>query len=135
MCHDMGDDHDTDAGVAHPFDHGEAAPRLLDAERGEGLVEEDELAAPVDETVELDGGLIKFFCIPHESAQMKGHVVLASATTSTETPQMGVFLRAYWIGLLGIAGTMLLVAISYFVIKGSSRHYRDHREHIRRGLT
>ncbi|TLZ53248.1 MAG: hypothetical protein E6K18_00755 [Methanobacteriota archaeon] len=86
-----------------------------------------------NETVELDGGLIKFFCIPHESSGMKGHVVLASATTSTETPQMGVFLRAYWIGLLGIAGTMLLVAISYFVIKGSSRHYRDHREHIRRG--
>src|SRR5258708_3846548 len=54
MRHDMGDDHDTDASVAHPFDHGEAPTRLLDAERGEGLVEEDELAAPVDETIELD---------------------------------------------------------------------------------
>ena len=37
-----------------PLDHLEAAPGLLDAERGEGLVEEDELAAPVDEAVELD---------------------------------------------------------------------------------
>jgi len=39
----------------------------------------------------------------------------------------------YGIGLLGFAGTLLLVGISYFVIKGSSRHYRDHHEHIRRG--
>ncbi len=35
-------------------DHVEAAPGLLDAERGEGLVERHQLAAPVDEAVELD---------------------------------------------------------------------------------
>ena len=39
---------------AHAVDGLEAAAGLLDAERGEGLVEDDELAAPVDEAVELD---------------------------------------------------------------------------------
>ena len=39
---------------AHALDHLEAAARLLDAERRERLVEQDELAAPVDEAVELD---------------------------------------------------------------------------------
>jgi hypothetical protein len=36
-------------------DHVEAAARLVDAERGEGFVEQHQLAAPVDEAVELDG--------------------------------------------------------------------------------
>ena len=35
-------------------DHLEAAPRLLDAERRERLVEQHQLAAPMDEAVELD---------------------------------------------------------------------------------
>ncbi len=52
--HDVGDDDDADAARPHPLDHLEAAAGLLDAERGEGLVEEHELAAPVDEAVELD---------------------------------------------------------------------------------
>ena len=87
-----------------------------------------------NESVETKSNGIHFFCIPHKSAGMEGVILIGGVQQSTgETPQMGVFLRAYWIGLLGIAGTMLLVAISYFVIKGSSRHYRDHHEHIRRG--
>ena len=45
---------DADALVAHPLDHLEPAPRLLDAERREGLVEQHQLAAPMDEAVELD---------------------------------------------------------------------------------
>jgi hypothetical protein len=64
---------------------------------------------------------------------MFGHIVIGGAAETAERPEMGVFLRAYWIGLLGIAATLVLVVVSYFVIKGSSRHYRDHHEHIRRG--
>ena len=86
-----------------------------------------------NESVETRNGGILFFCVPHRGV-MEGVILIGSAQQATgETPQMGVFLRAYWIGLLGIAGTLLLVAISYFVIKSSSRHYTDHHEHIRRG--
>ena len=86
-----------------------------------------------NETVQVEGGRIRFFCLPHESAGMFGHIAVGGASVPAETPEMGVFLRAYWIGLLGIAATLLLTVISYFVIKGSSGHYRDHHEHIRRG--
>jgi len=86
-----------------------------------------------NETVETVGSRIKFFCIPHEAAGMVGYIAIGGAAEAAEPPERGVFLRAYWIGLLGFAGTLLLVGISYFVIKGSSRHYRDHHEHIRRG--
>ena len=76
------------------------------------------------------------FVLHHEDETlgMVGHVVLGTGQSApTTTPAEGVFLRAYWIGLLGIAGTFLLIGISYFVIKGSSRHFRDHSEHVRRG--
>ena len=86
-----------------------------------------------NETVETDATGIKFFCQPHEGAGMIGHIVIGGGASTPVPEEKGVFLRAYWIGLLGIAGTLLLVAISYFVIKSSSRHYRDHHEHIRRG--
>jgi hypothetical protein len=29
---------------------------------------------------------------------------------------------------------LLWTVITYFIIKGSSRHLKDHRDHIRRGL-
>jgi hypothetical protein len=86
-----------------------------------------------NETVETVGSRIKFFCLPHEAAGMVGYIAIGGAAEATEPQEKGVYLRAYWIGLLGFAGTLLLVGISYFVIKGSSRHYRDHHEHIRRG--
>jgi plastocyanin len=70
-----------------------------------------------NESVEAPGSRIRFFCIPHEAANMVGFFAVGG----------------YWIGLLGFAATLLLVGISYFVIKGSSRHYQDHHEHIRRG--
>ena len=54
LRHDVGDEDDADAAAAHAVDGLEAAAGLLDAERGEGLVEDDEPAAPVDEAVELD---------------------------------------------------------------------------------
>lgn len=86
-----------------------------------------------NETVEVRGGAIYYFCQPHEAAGMVGSIVIGGVQETVEPTEKGVFLRAYWIGLLGIAGTLLLIVVSYFVIKGSSRHYRDHHEHLRRG--
>ena len=98
------------------------------------IVEEDRIVFEGrNETVETGGSGIRFFCVPHEAADMEGFIAIGGVTATTEPPEKGVFLRAYWIGLLGFAGTLLLVGTSYFVIKGSSRHYRDHHEHIRRG--
>ena len=54
LRHDVGDDDDADALRGDALDHLEAAPRLLDAERRERLVEQHQLAAPMDEAVELD---------------------------------------------------------------------------------
>ena len=54
LRHDVGDDDDADPLRGDALDHLQAAPGLLDAERREGLVEEHELAAPVDEAAELD---------------------------------------------------------------------------------
>src|SRR6267143_1853939 len=45
-----------------------------------------------------------------------------------------ILLRAYWIGIIGIAAMLLWTIISYFLIKSSSRHFTDHREHVRKGL-
>jgi hypothetical protein len=98
------------------------------------IVEPDRIVSGSrNETAELDGGFVKFFCIPHEAAGMVGRVVVGGVPTAAEAPEKGVFLRAYWIGLLGMAGTLLLIGLSYFVIKSSSRHFVDHREHVRRG--
>lgn len=74
---------------------------------------------------------IRFFCIPHAPG-MQGTIILASLPGAEA--EKGILLRAYWIGIIGIAATLGWVGISYFVIKSSSRHFRDHREHIRRGL-
>lgn len=74
---------------------------------------------------------IRFFCIPHFTT-MQGTILLASLPA--EEGEKGVLLRAYWIGIIGIAATLGWVGISYFVIKSSSRHFKDHREHVRRGL-
>src|SRR2546427_3136047 len=87
-----------------------------------------------NESVETKNGGIRFFCVPHQGLGMEGVILIGGVQKQAgEAPQMGVFLRAYWIGLLGIAGTLLLVVISYFVIKSSSPKYTDHHEHIRRG--
>jgi len=76
---------------------------------------------------------IRFYCIPHVDFGMVGEIVLASAGTGV-TPEKGFFLRAYWIGVIGIVAMLGWVGITYFVIKSSSRHFTDHHEHIRRGL-
>lgn len=74
---------------------------------------------------------IRFFCIPHAPG-MEGRIVLASLQAGE--PERGVLLRAYWIGIIGIAAMLVWIGISYFLIKSSSRHFTDHREHVRKGL-
>ena len=80
------------------------------------------------------GGGILFYCIPHRSSGMTGRIALAGAPTAGQPAEKGILLRAYWIGIIGIAAMLLWTIISYFLIKSSSRHFTDHREHVRRGL-
>jgi plastocyanin len=81
--------------------------------------------------VSPQGGIL-FYCIPHRVAGMTGRIAMAGVTT-TQPTEKGILLRAYWIGIIGIAATLLWTIISYFVIKSSSRHFRDHSEHVRKG--
>jgi hypothetical protein len=64
---------------------------------------------------------------------MVGNLVVGGVS-APESPEIGVFLRAYWIGLIGLAAMLVWTGITYFIIKGSSRHLRDHHDHIRKGL-
>ena len=80
------------------------------------------------------GGGILFYCIPHRSSGMTGRIALAGAPTAGQPAEKGILLRAYWIGIIGIAAMLLWTIISYFLIKSSSRHFTDHREHVRKGL-
>ncbi len=75
---------------------------------------------------------IRFFCSPHRALGMLGEILLAGVTPLA--PEKGINLRAYWIGIIGIAATLAWTGISYFVIKSSSGHFKGHREHIRKGL-
>ncbi len=81
-----------------------------------------------------DNGTIQFYCIPHVSLGMKGVIMLGSAVPVAAQPEKGVFLRAYWIGIIGIGAMIVWVGISYFLIKWSSPRFKDHKEHVRKGL-
>ena len=83
-------------------------------------------------TAQLRGGGIYFYCVPHEEVPMVGAIVIG--TEERVIPELGLFLRAYWIGLIGLAAMLVWIGITYFIIKSSSRHLTDHREHVRRGL-
>ena len=50
----MRNDDDADALRSDPLDHLKASPRLFDAKGREGLVQQHELAAPMDEPVQFD---------------------------------------------------------------------------------
>lgn len=78
-------------------------------------------------------GGIRFYCVYHQPA-MVGEIVLAGAPSAAGQEQKGIFLRAYWIGIIGIAAMLVWIGISYFVIKGSSPRFKDNREHVRKGL-
>src|SRR5256712_4826656 len=83
-------------------------------------------------TPESSGQGIRWFCIPHHTAGMTGEIVLAGPTAPT--PEKRILIRAHWVGLLGIAATLAWTIISYFIIKSSSPHFKDHSEHLRKGL-
>ena len=83
-------------------------------------------------TPESSGQGIRWYCIPHRGAGMTGEIVLAGLTAPT--PEKGILIRAYWIGIIGIAATLLWTIIIYFIIKCSSGHFKDHHEHVRKGL-
>ncbi len=83
-------------------------------------------------TPEAGANGILFYCIPHRGAGMTGQIVLASV--APPAAEKGILLRAYWIGIIGIAITLVWVGVTYFVIKSSSRHFVDHSEHVRKGL-
>ncbi len=83
-------------------------------------------------TPESSGQGIRWYCVPHRPAGMVGEILLAGL--SAPTPEKGILIRAYWIGIIGIAATLVWLIISYFVIKSSSRRFTDHHEHVRKGL-
>ena len=79
------------------------------------------------------GGGIRFFCVPHEAVGMVGTIVVGGTTTAP-SENLGIFLRAYWIGLIGLAAMLVWIGITYYIIKSSSSHFKDQRQHLRRGL-
>jgi len=83
-------------------------------------------------TPEAGANGILFYCLPHRGAGMTGQIVLASVPPAAA--EKGILLRAYWIGIIGIAVTLVWVGVTYYVIKSSSRHFVDHSEHVRKGL-
>ncbi len=85
-------------------------------------------------TAQLTSGAVKFFCIPHELIGMTGTIVVGGGSTGGTQQNLGVPIQAYWIGLIGLGAMLLWIGITYFLIKTSSRHFRDEREHVRRGL-
>lgn len=78
-------------------------------------------------------GTIQYYCIPHVSLGMVGFIMLGGTVTTT-TPEKGIVIRAYWIGIIAFVAMLVWVGISYFVIKSSSPHFKDQREHVRKGL-
>jgi hypothetical protein len=84
---------------------------------------------------EVEAGAIRFYCVPHWNFGMIGKIFIGGALAEpAEQEEQQIFLRAYWIGLIGFGGTILLIIVSYYLIKSSSRHFRDQKEHIRRGF-
>lgn len=75
---------------------------------------------------------ILFYCTPHRVLGMVGEIVLATAPTPPV--DLGVVIRAYWIGIIAIVAMIGWIGISYFLVKSSSRRFTDHKEHVRKGL-
>lgn len=57
----------------------------------------------------------------------RAHVVLpgqpGASTGEVDISQLGVPLRAYWLGVIGILATMVLVMLSFYVIRSGSKFY------------
>jgi hypothetical protein len=79
------------------------------------------------------GTFIIFYCIPHRSVGMLGAIRVGTAAAAP-APYPGFQLWAFWIGVIAMLAMLAFIGVTYFVIKGSSRHHTDEREHLRRGL-
>ena len=79
-------------------------------------------------------GGIQYYCIPHKALGMIGEIILATAAQEAPPAEKGINLRAYWIGMIGIVSMIVWIGVTYFVIKSSSPHFKDHSEHLRKGL-
>ncbi|MGQ0796364.1 MAG: hypothetical protein ACT4OI_00645 [Methanobacteriota archaeon] len=133
-------------GVVHTFtidDENASVPPRIDTDNvAQGMNVTLEFTILAADRIEFNGTAfapeqgdrgIVFYCIPHRPAGMVGEIVLATAAEEAGQ-DLGILLRAYWIGMIGIFATLLWIGISYFVIKSSSRRFTDHRQHVRRGL-
>jgi len=85
-------------------------------------------------TAQASGNGMKFVCLPHEQLNMVGDIVVGGVSAPM-AQNTGIVIRAYWIGLIGLGAMLAWIVITYFLIKTSSRHFKDAREHVRRGLT
>src|SRR2546428_2553483 len=83
-------------------------------------------------TPESSGQGIRWFCIPHHTAGMTGEIVLAGVTSPA--PGKGILVPAHWGRSIGIRATLLRTIVSSFLTKASSPHFKDHSEHLRKGL-
>lgn len=89
---------------------------------------------PAPTQTPVDNGTIQWYCIPHVGSGMTGVIMLASAVPTAAQPEKGIFLRAYWIGMIGIAAMLVWIGITYYVVKSSSPHFKDNKAHVRKGL-
>jgi len=83
--------------------------------------------------VGVTGG-IQYYCIPHKALGMIGEIILATAAQEAAPAEKGINIRAYWIGMIGIVSMIVWIGVTYFVIKSSSPHFKDHTQHVRKGL-
>jgi plastocyanin len=90
-------------------------------------------AVNAETSTDANGQFIRFYCQPHRSAGMVGQIRLRTSAGAPPTIE-GFQLWAFWIGSIAMVATLGFMGVTYFIIKASSRHNTDEREHIRRGL-
>src|SRR5437867_913832 len=56
-------------------------------------------------TPESSGLGIRWYCVPHRAAGMTGEILLAGLTAPTHEKE--ILIRAYWIGIIGIAEMLI----------------------------
>ncbi len=90
-------------------------------------------AVNAETSTDANGQFIRFYCQPHRSAGMVGQIRVRTAVP-VNVGYQGFQLWAFWIGSIAMVATLGFMGVTYFIIKGSTRHNTDEREHIRRGL-
>lgn len=73
-------------------------------------------------------GTYEYFCIPHEAAGMKGSITVSEGGESggeseLEVAEMGVPLRAHYVGIATITSILVTLVFSFYALKyGESAH-------------